>query len=52
VGKPTKTPKDGAQRKREFDKRQRELGRKPLQFWLDENEAKAVREFLRNFRET
>jgi len=44
--------KDGAQRKREHDQRQRAMGRKPVQIWLTDNEAKAVRQFVKNLRET
>jgi hypothetical protein len=47
-----KSPKDGATRKREFDNRQREQGRKPVQIWLTDDEAKAVRQFVKNLRET
>jgi hypothetical protein len=47
-----KSPKDGATRKREFDQRQREQGRKPVQIWLTDDEAKAVRQFVKKLRET
>jgi len=36
----------------EFDKRQREQGRKPVQIWLTDDEAKAVRQFVKKLRET
>ena len=44
--------KDGATRKREYDQRQREQGRKPVQMWLTDDEAKAVRQFVKEFRKT
>jgi len=44
--------KDGATRKREHDQRQRQQGRKPVQIWLTDDEAKAVRQFVKNLRET
>jgi len=47
-----KTPKNGATRKREHDQRQRAMGRKPVQIWLTDSEAKAVRQFVKKLRET
>ena len=44
--------KDGATRKREYDHRQREQGRKPVQIWLTDAEAKAVRQFVKDLRKT
>jgi len=44
--------KDGATRKREHDHRQREKGRKPVQIWLTDDEARAVRQFVKKIRET
>jgi hypothetical protein len=52
MANPTKSPKDGATRKREHDQRQRKQGRKPVQIWLTDNEAKAVRQFVKKLRET
>jgi hypothetical protein len=44
------SPKDGAQRKRESDAKKRSLGQKPVQIWLTEKEAKAVRQFVNSIR--
>lgn len=45
-------PKDGAQRKREFDARQKELGRRQFLFWLTDEEAPKMRRHLAKLRET
>lgn len=39
-------PKDGAHRKRVYDARQRALGRKPVQIWMDPGEESYVRRML------
>lgn len=46
MSKTIKVPRTGADRKREFDKRQRLLGRKPKTFWLTESENDALRKAL------
>lgn len=46
------SPKDGATRKRDFDRRQREQGRKPIQIWATDEEAKKLRDFLEACRKT
>ncbi len=46
-----KIAKDGAQRKREHDERQRRQGRRPLQLWVTADENRQIREFLWRLRE-
>ena len=45
-------PKDGAQRKRDYDKRQRDQGRRQFLFWLTDEEATEMRKHLAKLRET
>lgn len=48
----TKSPKDGAQRKRDHDRRKREQGLKDFRAWVTQGEALQIREFLARIRET
>jgi len=45
-------PKDGAQRKRDHDRRRREQGLKEFRAWVTEDESRQLREFLVKLRET
>ncbi len=47
-----KSPKDGAQRKRDHDARKREQGRKEFRAWVSEGEASQLRECLAKIRAT
>jgi len=47
-----KSPKDGAQRKREHDARKREAGLKEFRAWVTPGEAQQLRETLARIRET
>ena len=51
ASKPSHSPKDGAQRKREHDARKREAGLKEFRAWVTPDEAKQLREFLARIRE-
>lgn len=44
------TPKTGAQRKRDFDQRQRAQGRKLLQVWVSDEEHRKVRALIQTLR--
>ncbi len=46
----TQSPKDGAQRKREFDQRKRAQGLKEFRAWVSEDEARQLRGFLGTIR--
>jgi hypothetical protein len=46
----TKSPKDGAQRKRDHDRRKREQGLKEFRAWVTEDEARQLGECLRTIR--
>ena len=48
--KASKSPKEGALRKREYDARQRAMGRKPFQIWTTDAEARLIREYLAEIR--
>ena len=48
----SKRPKDGAKRKRDYDRRKREQGLKEFRAWVTEDEARQLREFLARLRET
>jgi len=48
--KHSKSPKDGAQRKRDHDRRKREAGLKEFRAWVTPKEAKQLREILAKIR--
>jgi len=47
-----KSPKDGAQRKRDHDARKREAGLKEFRAWVTSGQAQQLREFLARLRAT
>jgi hypothetical protein len=42
--------KDGAERKRDYDKRQRQQGKKEFRAWVTKDEARQLREYLAKLR--
>lgn len=52
TGNTTNSPKDGAQRKREHDRRKREQGLKEFRAWVTIEEAQQLRECLTRTRST
>jgi len=48
--KHSKSPKDGAQRKRDHDRRQREQGKKEFRAWVTADEACQLRNYLAKIR--